>query len=262
MKIIIILFLIICLCVYYHFFFLQKEIFENNNSDENIVFIIPSTSRNMNYNDINSCSLIKKLYASLAKLNISKYKFIIGFDDDDVFYNENIELLKTKFPENFHFHFFNNYDKSYVCIVNQLSNVAIQNYNAEYLYVFADDLDVYQLDFITDFINYFKENNNLCLGWGIDKGNTRICTHPFVNKKHVEILGYFYPPSIKNWFCDDWITKLYTKLGKVIKSKEFVIENEARSPRYDIVNIDKNILEELVDIDVNKIKKFDKNPLF
>ena len=258
MRLIIILFLIIliCVCIYYKFFILQKESFNNINSDENVVFIIPSTSRNMNYNDINSCSLITKLYTSLEKLNISKYKFIVGFDDDDIFYNENIELLKSKFPDNFHFHFFNNYDKSYVCIVNQLADIAIQNYNAEYLYLFADDLDVYKLDCIPDFINYFKENNNLCLGWGIDNDNTRICTHPFIHKKHVEILGYFYPSSIKNWFCDDWITKLYTKLNKVIKSKDDVIRNGGGIPRYDVLHIDANILEELVDIDVHKINSF------
>jgi len=242
---------------FYLFLLNRREQFED--IERKIVFIIPSTSRNMNYKNIESCSLIKILYASLKKLDTSRYTFLIGTDDDDEFYNNNIDKLKSILPENFHFYSLNNFDKSYVCIVNQLANIAIEDYNAEYIYVFADDLDVYTLDFIeNDFIPYFEDNGNICLGWGLDETNLDLCTHPFVSKYHVKHLGYFYPPDIKNWSCDDWIHQTYEKLNKVIKTKKSVIKNviDAKEiKRYDISNVKKEKLNELVSISVDTLKE-------
>jgi len=239
-----ILFLVI---IYY--FITNKEAMTERNSDENVVFIIPSTSRNMNYKSLEETTLLKTLYESLKDKNITNFKFVIGFDDDDEFYLNNLEELKSRLPDNFFFHFLNNFDKSYVCIVNQLADLAIDKYNAEYLYVFSDDLNVYNLTFIDKFINYFKTQNNICLGWGIDERNPSICTHPFVHKKHVELLGFFYPKEIKNWYCDDWITQVYTKLNKVVKSDDVVFKNTLDSSfvaRYEIANVERNKLDELV----------------
>ena len=237
--------IIITSSLFYLYSSKEREYF----SEDKVVFIIPSTSRNMNYKDVASCSLMNILYESLKKLDISKYKFIIGIDDDDEFYNKNIDELKATLPDNFHFHFLNNYDKSYVCIVNQLADIAIKQYDAEYLYVFADDLNVYELDYINTFIDWFKKHENLGLGWGIDEGNHRICTHPFLSKKHVNMLGYFYPSAIKNWYCDDWVTLLYEKLNRIVKSDKPVIKNAivaTDTKRYNIVNIEKDKLDNLV----------------
>jgi len=233
----------------------NKEGLKSESSGK-VVFIIPSTSRNADFTDVESCYLVKVLYASLEKLDISKYEFVVGFDDNDEFYLNNIDKLKSRLPNNFHFHFFNNFDKSYVCIANQLANVAINEYDAEYIYIYADDLNVFELDYIDKFIDYFKANGDICLGWGVDANNTKICTHPFLHRKHVDLLGYFYPKEIKNWYCDDWATNVYTKLGKVIKSDRPVINNEIiadNKKRYDIVHI--NNLNEIVNQAVDVLKK-------
>ena len=226
----------------------KMAILDIYNKNDKVVFIIPSTSRNMNYKHAESCSLLKTLYASLRKLETtSKYTFLIGTDDDDEFYNDNIDNIKTRLPDNFKFHILNNYDKSYVCIVNQLADIAINKYGADYIYVFADDLDVYDLSFIEkDFLLYFKKNGGLSLGWGIDENWPDICTHPFVSKMHVNNLGYFYPSSIKNVGCDDWIQKVYETLGKMVKSKTAVIKNTIGSKdvkRYDVSNVNVNSKE-------------------
>ncbi len=246
--------------IFFIFLYFKKNSTENyeNRETNKVVFIIPSTSRNMNYANVESCSLLKILYSSLQKLDLSKrYTFLIGTDDDDDFYNKNTEAIKAKLPENFHFHKLNNFDKSYVCIVNQLADIAMQKYNAQYVYVFADDLEVYELDFIErDFIPYFKANGDSCLGWGVDKTNMALCTHPFVNKKHIEKLGYFYPPAIKNWFCDDWIHRLYEKLNKIIKSKNAVIKNVLDADnvkRYEISKINEDTISTLVSSALEKL---------
>ena len=83
--IILLLVIIIISLLFYLYSSKKREFF----SEDKVVFIIPSTSRNMNYENIASCSLINNLYESLKKLDISKYTFIIGIDDDDEFYNKN-----------------------------------------------------------------------------------------------------------------------------------------------------------------------------
>jgi hypothetical protein len=252
---------VIVLIVLTVFLFYSKTVEGNRPNEEydKVVFIIPSTSRNMNYKDVDSCSLLKILYNSLNDFDISKYTFLIGTDDDDEFYNNNIDALKSRLPKNFNFHVLNNYDKSYVCIVNQLADIAISDYDAKYIYVFADDLEVYDLDFIqNEFIPYFKANGNFGLGWGVDEDNIGLCTHPFVGRKHVELLGYFYPPSIKNWFCDNWIQNTYEELNKIVKTKDPVIRNAigaGDAKRYDVSMIDDNKLKELVSKSVQMLER-------
>jgi len=251
------LLIIIIISTLFYLYSYKQESF----SEDKVVFIIPSTSRNMNYENIASCSLINILYESLKKLDISRYTFIIGIDDDDEFYNKNIDELKSTLPNNFHFHFLNNYDKSYVCIVNQLADIAIKQYDAEYLYVFADDLNVYELDYINKFIEWFKQHEKIGLGWGIDEVWPTFCTHPFINKTHVGILGYLYPSSIKNVGCDDWIAELYNNLNRIIKSENAVIKNlintaNSGTKRYDTVKVDINSPEfkNLVNIAETQLK--------
>jgi hypothetical protein len=239
------LFLILFIVFHFSYSYGHMDGFETGK--DNVVFIIPTTSRDRNYMNIYDTPIMKTLYPSLKKIDVAKYTFVVGMDDDDVFFNENIDELKKALPDNFHFHFFNNFDKSYVCIVNQLGATAIEKYNADYIYVFADDLTIYTLDFIDGFIKYFKENDNLALGYGIDENRQNLCTHPFINKNHVIRLGYLYPPAIKNWFCDDWIHQLYAKLNRIVKTESPVFTNLNDLPRYDIVAIEPILLNKLVD---------------
>jgi len=244
----VLLYIIVFIVLY--FSWKTTERFEGNT--ENVVFIIPTTSRNRDYKNIDEIPLINTLYPSLQNLDITKYTFVVGIDDDDVFFNENINKLKAALPKNFHFHILNNFDKSYVCIVNQLGQIAIEKYNADYIYVFADDLTLYTLDFIDDFIKYFKKNG-ISLGHAIDANNSSLCTHPFIHRKHIDYLGYLYPSTIRNHYCDDWIHKLYLRLNRVIKTSEPVFTNNPEPPRYDVVPINDELLDKLVSDAFNKI---------
>ena len=122
-----------------------------------VIFLIPSSSTNCKFKDINTCSLILQTYNSLLKFEKNKkYTFLIGFDDDDVFYTQNKENLLNILPSNFKLHYLNNFNKSYVCIVNQLANIAINDYGADYLFLIADDLEFYTLDCIDEFVAWFE----------------------------------------------------------------------------------------------------------
>lgn len=226
--------------------------------NQNVVFLIPSTSRNCDYKSLNDSVLINIFYESIKQFDITPYKFIVGFDDDDEFYLKEIENLKNILPNNFYFHFYNNYDKSYSCIVNQLANTAIIQYDAEFIYLTADDLYFYTLDYINVFVDYIKNNNNFGLGQPVDKTNIGfkhnnpidqhygICTHPFIHKNHIKYLGYLIPPKIKNWFCDNWITNVYRRFGKIIMTQIPVIENKIFLKRYDVSMVDQENLNKFI----------------
>ena len=55
----------------------------------------------------------------------------------------------------------------------------------------------------------------------------------------MELFGFYFPPEIKNWFCDDWITNIYfrTKLLYPIQKRVF---NKGGAPRYDPIGKKEN----------------------
>lgn len=223
--------------------------------EKKTVILIPSSSKNCNYSGLKKSALIGILYKSLLNFDISKYTFLIGFDNDDEFFLKFKKSIQNKLPTNFHLHYLNNHDKSYVCIVNQLANIAIEQYNADYLFLMADDLIFYDFSFIDKFVDFLKDKP-IGLGYPIDKTCTKdICTHPFVSANHVKYLGYFYPKEIKNWYCDTWITRLYQKIGIVCKTDNFVLENKILEKRYDIYNIELELFNRLIKDSEDKIKE-------
>lgn len=40
-------------------------------------------------------------------------------------------------------------------------------------------------------------------------GNTHILTHDFTHRTHLDIFPMYYPPSLSDWWMDDWISKVY-----------------------------------------------------
>lgn len=45
-----------------------------------------------------------------------------------------------------------------------------------------------------------------------DVSNRRILTQSFVHRTHIEIFGVYFAEPFKNWWSDDWLTKVYGKL--------------------------------------------------
>lgn len=213
---------------------------------DRVVILVPSSSKNCHFRNVKECYLVKILYQSLRQYDISKYTFLIGFDDDDFFYKNYEEELRQFLPSNFHLHFIVNTERTYVNIVNKLAQLAIDQYKAEYLFVMADDLEFVCLDFISFFVNNLKDKR-FGLGHAKDgTNNAGICTHPFIKAQHVKTLGYFYPYQIHNWYCDDWMTRLYERLNLVIRTSEYVLSNRIFTKRYRVYKIGEKELEELV----------------
>ena len=86
-----------------------------------------------------------------------------------------------------------------------------------------------------------------------DIGNPQLMTQSVVSRKHYEIFNYYYPPELKSWFCDNWITDLYKhSLGVIPRC---TLENKGGKPRYTPPDWDttKKLCQTLVDRDHIKL---------
>jgi hypothetical protein len=70
-------------------------------------------------------------------------------------------------------------------------------------------------------------------------GKPFVIENAFVSRKHLNIFGYFFHPSIKNWYCDDWITEIYRNIFCEIQL-EYICVNSIMD-RYVIKNCDEII---------------------
>ena len=59
----------------------------------------------------------------------------------------------------------------------------------------------------------------------------RVHTQSFVSRKHYELFKFYYPPQIINWFCDDWITKVYYE-DLLFPLLDYWCMNMGGAPRY------------------------------
>ena len=64
-------------------------------------------------------------------------------------------------------------------------------------------------------------------------GSRFIQTQSFVSRKHMEIFGFYFPEEIKNWFCDDWMTKVY--YPTYFYQIDHYVSNVGGDPRYEII---------------------------
>ena len=58
----------------------------------------------------------------------------------------------------------------------------------------------------------------------------------FVSRKHMDLFGYYFPPEIVNWFCDDWINEIYRGIQHFYPLNQHVCLNVGGEPRYAINN--------------------------
>jgi hypothetical protein len=96
-------------------------------------------------------------------------------------------------------------------VVSQLMLTAYET-GYDYFYQVNDDTQIVSPNWALQFINALKYNpvaSNVGVTGPLDTHNDKIFTHSFVHRTHIEIFGYYFPPSFKNWWSDDWISTVY-----------------------------------------------------
>ena len=230
-----------------------------------ISILIPVCSRNQSYAVFEDIPFIKKFYPSFLATKSSSftYSIYIGYDDDDSFYIENIDKFKP-ITENI------------VCLSNcQHAPAKAWNILAEkayltsdYLFQIGDDVVLETPNWTERFIERLANNNNIgvvgpcnLINYNQRKSANKlfVIENAFVSRKHFEIFGYFFHPSIKNWYCDDWISRIYDKYLSEVQL-DFTCSNTIIDARY-TVETPCNF-NELINDGISTITLFDSKKVF
>jgi len=205
-------------------------------------FIVPTTSRNTDFEFAEDTHLYRIFFKSLAKHRSSLIGHIfVGYDKDDKIFSQKTERDKfQKFGMLIH----------WIPVEPDAGNVVkIWNYLAtlvknDYLMVIGDDiLFPNDKNWLGLFVKMLKKNNN----WGWSAGysnNDKIATQFLIHRKHIDYFGWVYPPQLTNWYCDDFMFGVYPQHLRNWR-KDYPLLNCGGNPRYYPCN-DKNICEKLI----------------
>jgi hypothetical protein len=230
-----------------------------------VSILIPVCSRNQTYSSFEDTPFMKKFYPSFlsTKSHGVTYNIYIGYDDDDVFYIENIDKFKSITE---HIVCLKNCQHAPAKAWNTLAEKAHSTSN--YLFQIGDDVILETPGWTEHFINRLVANNNIgvvgpcnLLNYNQRKnaGRPAVIENSFVSVKHFQIFGYFFHPSITNWYCDDWISRIYDSYLSEIQLK-YTCRNTIVDSRYKIET--PSNFNELVENGISRIKRFNSNKVF
>jgi hypothetical protein len=212
-----------------------------------LAFLIPITSKNRPWKEITECYLLNYTFKSFleTKSDMIEYAFYLGFDNDDKLFTkkENLELLQQTFDQHnikLNITLFEGIKKGHVTVMwNQLFKKAYDD-NYDYFFQCGDDIEYRTNGWLWDSMKMLVKNKGVGVSGPNNNPNVekKLLTQSMVSRKHMEIFGYFFPPSIENWYCDDWITDVYSP-HNIFKLNEHYAPNLGGEPRYK-VNFDKS----------------------
>lgn len=229
---------------------------------QKIALLIPGTSNNRQWNDIKQSDLYKKLLKSLMLKLDNRYKFKIyfGIDKGDKIYDntKNQNLIKDFIKNsNIDIDFIiMDIQKGYLSRMwNKLFKIAYtDNYN--YFYQCGDDIVFTDKNMFYESISKLQKNNDIGVsGSYTTNGCKTILTQSLVSRKHMEIFGFYYPPEIKNWGIDNWISDVYKPIY-YLPLRKSSISNDGGSERYDVDNVN---IEKFLEKYKPKINKYLEN---
>lgn len=117
-------------------------------------------------------------------------------------------------------------------VVSQLILTAYTD-GFDYFYQVNDDTVLESPNWAPLLISSLQKNpvrSNLGVTGPRDANNEKIFTHSFVHRTHVDIFGYLFPPSFKNWWSDDWISTVYGKLH-TFRTSDVVIQHNVKGQK-------------------------------
>lgn len=229
------------------------------NKPYNLGIIIPTTSNEKLYNNITDYIFFQVTLPSFLKTASRKnnYNFYMGYDDDDLFFKNNKNLLVDYFNKltgpNYSIQFYEmeNLKGKVGKIWSNLGEIARKN--NEYLYQIGDDVKILDKNWDTFFIDRLKKCNNFgCVGPYDLNCKTFILTQSFVHTNHLDIFGSYFPEEIVNWDIDSWITQIYGSNPnfniKITNTSQF-------NPRYSPIS-DKENYKKIRDRDTLILRNF------
>ena len=215
----------------------------------NIAVLIPVKSKPEYQNQFLLSDLYIYFYKSFFRHYDSEHNYTVylGYQNNDDLYNneKQKEIIKKCFNimKNTTV-IFKQYDSRWqgnvAGIWTSLCYLAMTDGNKnEYFIQCGSDIEFQDSFFINKSIKLLKENNNLGVVGLQDKGrlkiniNDKLLTQTIVSYEHFKIFGFYFPPEIINWGCDDWITEIYEKQNMVYRLRHGFY-NRGGKERYEI----------------------------
>ena len=205
--------------------------------------IIPATSKNRPWTSVEESYLYTTTLKSFMITYSNKYKYIfyIGIDTNDPIYDntENKEKLikfcKTMKNIDIEFIYMDGITKGHLTVMwNRLFEKAYKD-GCDYFFQCGDDIEFKTKKWVNDCISTLQKSNDIGVVGPVNN-NANILTQSFVSRKHMDLFGYYFPPEIINWFCDDWINNVYRGINRFYPLIHHLCINVGGNPRYDINN--------------------------
>jgi len=230
---------------------------------DRVAILIPVTSRFCKYEKFYDTDLYNYTLDTFFKTYNPQYHytFYIGIDDDDYFYTR--KLVQRSII---------NYIEKKGCKVKmktflgQKGNV-VHIWNTLYKDAYDDndyfvqcgsDISFVDEGWVGSAIEKFLLNDNYGVVGLVDIGrrnlnpSDRLFTQTMVSKRHMDIFEFYYPPVLRNWFCDDWITEIYRQWD-LAHEIPFKVLNLGGPPRYNIFG-DRTLCNDLIVSHIDKLK--------
>lgn len=208
-----------------------------------IAILIPSTSKGRDWATYKDSYLYEKTLKTLLFTYDKEhhYRLYIGIDERDRIYdNESVKTQLSRFVSimtnvEIEFVYMTGIEKGHLTIMwNRLFQKA---YDAGFDYFFqcGDDIEFKTIGWVNACIGALETSNGIGVSGPINN-NVRILTQSFVSRKHMELFGYYFPPEIINWCCDDWINDVYKSISAFYPLANHLCINIGGNPRYNINN--------------------------
>lgn len=125
---------------------------------------------------------------------------------------------------------------------NRLAEVSYQA-GDEYMFQIGDDVILETPMWTECFISKLQAHRNRGVVGPINPVNAAARGHrnlvienSFVHRSHLDIFGSFFHPSIRNWHCDEWLTRVYEGICSHTFD-DVVVHNSCIDKRYAIESI-------------------------
>lgn len=185
-----------------------------------IAILTPMTSRGQSWIELHECAFLTTFLPSLLRtweLDKFQYRFYLGIDDDDAFFQRHRKALEARLRPDDKVLSFDGYTGNPCGIWTELMKTAHAD-GADYFSQWGDDIRIESNGWTSYLVSILKANGDTGVVGGAEEhywitrlgaGQVGILENAMVSRDHYDKLGFFFPPELKNWFSDDWLTAIY-----------------------------------------------------
>ena len=235
-----------------------------------IGFLISLCSKNQKWKCSGDIDLFKNFFVGFMNTyepNKFKYKFFIGYDDNDEFIIKHLDYIKKRLGH------YGYYTELKGCNGNPCKawNILLENNidKADYFYQIGSDIFLGSPNWSSYFVNILKKHNNIGICGGVDKSywvarinanQNGIIENGFFHKTHYTIFKTLFNKEFKSWYSDDYLARLYYNVERCFLCPNVIFWNCNRVGQQDSEDRYKPDMsvqktwKKIADIDSEKLK--------